>query len=218
MKKTLAALALAAAVTSTSHAAVAITEVAPWGSGGTPYAADWFELTNTGTGALTISGWKMDDDSSASNTAVALNGITTIAAGESVIFMETSSSSTINTFKSTWGLGANVQVGSYSGSGVGLSTGGDAVAIFNAAGDLQAKVTFGSSTTGRSFDNPSAASIAALTVLSQTGVNGAFNAPGDSTEVGTPGFSAVPEPATAIFGLGLVGVAMMSRRRTVALA
>ena len=31
---------------------VAVTEVAPWGSS-TAYAADWFELTNTGTSAST---------------------------------------------------------------------------------------------------------------------------------------------------------------------
>src|SRR5207244_927037 len=40
-----------------------ITEVAPWGSSGTPYLADWFEVTNVGGGAIDMTGWKMDDNS-----------------------------------------------------------------------------------------------------------------------------------------------------------
>ncbi len=37
---------------------IVISEVAPWSSGNTPVAADWFELTNTGSSAINISGWK----------------------------------------------------------------------------------------------------------------------------------------------------------------
>ena len=67
-----------------------ISEVAPWGSGNnTPYGVDWFEVTNTGASAVTLTGWKMDDNSNAFANAVLLNGVTTIAPGESVIFMET---------------------------------------------------------------------------------------------------------------------------------
>src|SRR5262245_3354381 len=70
-------------------AQVRITEVAPWGSGSTntPYAADWFELTNFGSTAVNISGWTMDDDSNNPNSAL-LTGVATIAPGESVIFIE----------------------------------------------------------------------------------------------------------------------------------
>ena len=42
-----------------------ISEVAPWGSGNTPYAADWFEVTNTGATPVDLTGWKMDDSSNA---------------------------------------------------------------------------------------------------------------------------------------------------------
>jgi len=59
---------------------VVITEVNPSGSSAS-YAADWFELTNTGPGAVNVSGWKMDDNSNGSpaSAEVALNGITSIA-------------------------------------------------------------------------------------------------------------------------------------------
>ena len=42
---------------------VVVSEVAPWGSSNTPYAADWFELTNTGSTGVDLTGWTMDDNS-----------------------------------------------------------------------------------------------------------------------------------------------------------
>src|SRR5262249_14945588 len=43
--------------------ALYISEVSPSSSGNAPYAADWFELTNAGTAAVDVTGWKMDDNS-----------------------------------------------------------------------------------------------------------------------------------------------------------
>ena len=68
---------------------IVISEVAPWSSANSPLAADWFEVTNTGSSAVDITGWKMDDNSHSIANAIALNGITTIAPGEAVIFIET---------------------------------------------------------------------------------------------------------------------------------
>ena len=51
---------------------VIISEVAPWSSGNSPYMADWFEVTNTSTSAVNITGWKMDDNSNSFGSAVAL--------------------------------------------------------------------------------------------------------------------------------------------------
>ena len=42
-----------------------ISEVHPSGSSNATYAADWFEMTNTGTTAVDITGWKVDDNSNA---------------------------------------------------------------------------------------------------------------------------------------------------------
>ncbi len=68
---------------------IVISEVAPWSSSNSPLAADWFEVTNTGSSAVDLTGWKMDDNSHSIANAVALNGVTSIAPGEAVIFIET---------------------------------------------------------------------------------------------------------------------------------
>jgi hypothetical protein len=169
---------------------VVVTEVAPWGSGNAPYAADWFELTNTGAAAVNITGWKMDDNSDSFALAVALNGVTSIAPGQSVVFIE-GTSTTAASFTSTW-FGASppggFTIGTYSGSGVGLSTGGDAVNIFDSTGAAVTGVTFGVSDATspfQSFDNSAGAS-GAISTLSAAGVNGAFLAP-DGIEIGSPG-------------------------------
>jgi len=206
------AAALLLALPFAASAAVAITEVAPWSSGNSPVGADWFELTNTGSTAVDISGWKMDDDSASFANAVALSGITSIAAGQSVVFVE-GSATTANTFKNVW-FGSNVPagfaIGYYTGSGIGLSTNSDAVTIFNTAGIIQAKVTFGASDSTspyQTFDNAAGLNNVALSTLSVVGINGAFIA---------GAIAAVPEPqglAMMLAGLGVVG-AIARRRRS----
>jgi hypothetical protein len=176
-----------------------ITEVAAWSSGNSPVAADWFEVTNTGSSAVDITGWKVDDSSESPAAAVLLSGISSIAPGESVIFIETADlASTAETFRNTW-FGASVpsglQIGSYSGGGIGLSTGGDAVNLYNSGNVLRARVFFGASPAGPlfpTFDNAEALNGAAITQLSAVGINGAFMAPNDPNEIGSPGRIATP--------------------------
>jgi uncharacterized protein YjiK len=186
-------------VTATSAGtAVAVTEVSPWSSGNSPYAADWWELTNTGASSVDLSGWKMNDDTDNFGSAVALNGVSGLAPGESAIFIEGDVTSA-EAFEESWFGGsvpAGFKIGTYSGSGVGLSSGGDAVTVFDSAGDRVTGVAFGSSTSGQTFDNTAAlgSSVGALptiSTLSEAGVNGAFTANG---EVGSPGIAPVPTP------------------------
>ncbi len=176
-------------------ASLIISEVAPWSSGNSlpSLAVDWFEVTNIGTATANIVGWKVDDDSRSLNNAVALNGVTSIAPGESVIFLETTDlAGKSAAFKSLW-FGANpptsLQIGSYSGAGIGLSTGGDQVNLFDSAGTLQVGGTFGASPTGpfATFDNAAGLNNATISRLSVAGVNGAFAAANDSAEIGSPG-------------------------------
>lgn len=178
-------------------AVLVITEVAPWASSNSPgVLADWFELTNVSANAVTITGYKMDDNSFTFGSAVALNGITTIAPGESVIFIETSDLPGKTTaFINTWFNGTapvGLQIGNYTGSGVGLGSGGDAIVIYNAAGTEQCRLSFGASAgpTYRTFDNTLAQNNVTVTLLSQSGVNGAFAAPANANEIGSPGYSA----------------------------
>jgi uncharacterized protein YjiK len=181
------------AVETISAATVAITEVASWSSSTTSVAADWFEVTNYGTTALDITGWKVDDSSNLFTAALPLTGITSIAPGQSVIFIETSATNAatiIANFKSAWfGINppANLQVGSYTGASIGLSSSGDAVNLFDANGNLKANVVFGAATTNFSFNNAAGLNNSTITLLSQIGVNGAFAAINDLPQIGSPG-------------------------------
>jgi len=189
-------------------ASLIISEVAPWSSGNSAASlrVDWFEVTNVGTAAANIAGWKMDDDSRSFNTAVDLTGITSIAPGESVIFLETTDlAGKSAAFKTLWfgaNPPANLKIGSYSGSGVGLSTAGDQVNLFDSAGTLQASVVFGASPAGPSFptfDNGAGLNNATISTLSAAGTRGAFAASNDTAEIGSPGtIGAAPAPIVSI--------------------
>ena len=232
MKRILPAAAAAVLSLGTPPAAaqIAITEVAPWSSGNSSVAADWFELTNLGAATVDVSDWKMNDDTATFSSAVALRGVTSVAAGKSVVFIEGNSAGTTDSalasaFVDNWfgGLApAGLQIGFYGGSGIGLGTGGDAVAIFDSSGAQRARVSFGDSTAEpnlASFDNAAGLDGVAISQLSTVGVNGAFSIASSlgNTEIGSPGvIAAIPEPETyALFlaGLGLVGAVVGRRRR-----
>jgi len=172
---------------------VIISEVSPWSSGNSPYGADWFEVTNTGTSTVNITGWRVDDDSNNFANSVALNGLTSIAPGQSVIFIE-GNATTANAFKTAWfgnNAPSNFTIGTYSGSGIGLSTGGDAVNLFDSSGNRITGISFGTSTTGFTFDNKAGVGSTTLplptvSTLSVAGVNGAFVA-SNVPETGSPG-------------------------------
>lgn len=198
-------------------AAIVISEVHPSGSGNAPYAADFFEITNTSASAVDITGWKIDDNSNSFGSSVALRLVTSIAPGQSVVFVEgnatgSTDASLIAAFKSAW-FGSNVPagftIGTYGGSGIGLSTSGDAMNVFTAGGTLVTRVDFVASTTGVTFDNAAGLNNVSISQLSVAGVNGAFVSP--AGETGSPGL--VPTPASiGLLAVGGLGIGRRSRR------
>jgi hypothetical protein len=255
------AVALAIAAHDAS-AAIVITEVDPYGSAGaSTYSADWFELTNTGSSAVSIAGWTMTDNHAASSTsnpygtgntisignltgasktfgAAALtlaSGATSIAAGQSVIFLESSGAATsaasttiINNFTTAWfgsSVPASLTVGTYNDGGAstgvyGLSQTADMVNIFNGStstAGLMASVAIGADSTAApysTFDNTAGLNNATLTQKSAVGVNGAFLS-ASGQEIGSP--AVVPLPAAAwllLSGMGGLGAFAKKRRRS----
>lgn len=232
MRASFAVLAIALAAVSAVPASaqlstIRVTEaMSSSGVGGT---ADWWEITNFGSSAVDITGWKFDDSSFTFGNAVALIGVSSIAAGESVVFVETAAPLTdLVGFRAFWGGSATTaQIGSYSGSGVSLSSAGDGVVIFNASGsEVTPRVTFGAATTGSSFyyqydaagdpttsPNTNAIVSAVGTVSGQVTYLSASSGP---QNVGSPGtaINAVPEPSSVAFvACGVLAVAARCRHR-----
>jgi hypothetical protein len=224
-KKIVSMAALLIASLSAAQAQIIISEVDPAGSattaGPTGYGADWFELKNIGTSGVDITGWKMDDNSDSFSSAVPIRGITSIAAGQSVVFIEGTTTGTTDAtidanFENAW-FGSSVPSGfvvaNYGGAGVGLSQTADAVNIFDSAGNAITGVSFNATTLGHTLDNAAGLS-GLISQTSQVGVNGAFLS-ASGLEVGSPGDVApVPEPTTlALAGLGGLAALVAVRRR-----
>jgi hypothetical protein len=261
---------LAGAVLVTSaqlaSAAVIITEVDPFGSNGSDgYSEDWFELTNTGSTAVSLAGWSMLDNHAASNTSspyatgatisignltganktfgaallTLAGGQTSLAAGQSAVFLESSAAATSSTsstiiknFETAWfgsTAPAGLLVGTYNdgtNANYGLSQTADMVSIFSgsaANSPLVASVAFGADagTPVSTFDNSAGLNNnATLMVKSVAGTDGAFVS-ASGFELGSPGtISAVPLPGTYglfLSALGALGVIFGARRRRMTL-
>ena len=225
-KPLLLALALAGtcAAANDASAALVISEVDAAGSGNSAYAADWFELTNTGTTALSLSGDRMDDSHASFSASLALTGVTTLAAGQTAVFIEstgTTAAAVDALFESAWfgtQVPANLVLGNYSGPSVGLSQSGDGVNIYNSGGMLLTGVSFGTSpSSGGTFDNTAGLNGVILTQASVVGTNGAFKSLSGG-EIGSPGIDGTPVPLPAsafllVGGLGLFAPLLRNRRK-----
>ena len=216
-KQIIALAALSAVGVLSTQAQVRITEVDPNGSSAA-YAADWFEILNTGSTTVDLTGWKMDDNSDLFTSAVGMRGTTRLAPGQLAVFLEGNATGTTDAtigaaFQTAWGanLPSNLTLGFYGGSGVGLSAGGDAVNLFDSTGNPMASVSFGATTVGQTLDNAADLNNTTISQISVAGVDGAFNE-ATGPEVGSPG--AVPEPSSmALFAMGATLLGMVYRRK-----
>ena len=211
----LCAIGAVAAVVSSASAYLRVTEV--MSSSGTGGTNDWFEVTNYGSGGVDITGFRMDDNSFSFANSVLLSGITSIGAGESVIFVE-STSSTFDTaaFRTFWGGLSGVQVGFYNGSGAGVSfsSGGDGAVVFNASGtEATARATFGAATTGSSFYFDLAPNTGIVSTVGTIGTQVTFATTSSLVNTGSLGTAiGIPAPG-AVALLGVAGLVGGRRRR-----
>lgn len=214
MKSLLAMGALGTIVASSASANIRITEVMSSSNGlGVP-TPDWIEVTNYGASAVDLTGWRVDDSSFNLAVSAVLNGVTTIGAGESVVFIESAGGAGISAFRTFWGGLSSVQIGYYSGSGLGFSSGGDGACLFDASSSILSQVSFGAATSGSSFfygwDSSGVLDAAYTAVVSTVGTIGTqvgFTSGGDTASIGTA--LAVPAPGV----LALVGLAGLAGRR-----
>lgn len=210
MKHSACAALGALAVVASASASIRITEaMSSSGSGGT---MDWFEVTNYGSSAVDITGWRMDDSSFSFANSVLLSGITSIAAGQSVIFIE-GAAADVAGFTSFWGGLSGVSVGYYSGSGISFSSGGDGVVLYNASGtETTDRAIFGAATTGSSFYFDLAPNnVGIVSTVGTIGTQLTFATTGATVNVGSLG-TAIAIPAPGALAL-LAAAGAVSRRR-----
>ncbi|MDB6035572.1 MAG: hypothetical protein JWM16_5910, partial [Verrucomicrobiales bacterium] len=167
-----------------------ITEIMPAQStnGGFGGHNDWWELTSFDDHPVDLIGYRFDDSSALLATSWTNTNHVVIAPGESIVFVE---DMTADAFQKWWGPGrlpANLQIITYSGPALSLSSLGDGVVLWNSGATedfdpLTAEV-FSTATLGVSFGyNPDSHTFGDL---SQLGVFGAFPAQRGG-DIGSPG-------------------------------
>lgn len=201
----------------TNRPRLLITEVHPTGSA---VQQDWWELTSFDSRPISLQGYRFDDDSRSLATAFVITQDVVIHPGQSIVFVESTASRpmTPEAFRAWWGdqVPGSTPIIVYQGPGLGLSSSGDAVYLWNAAAtedsDFLCGVTFGASPTEvrRTFvydpdhPEPQYPFGGLLTTTAQLGVDGAIlSTLGD---VGSPG-RVVDVPALhldIVAGLGLL--------------
>ncbi|MEY2465484.1 MAG: hypothetical protein QOD03_5, partial [Verrucomicrobiota bacterium] len=179
-----------------------ITEVQSSEAAPTTGHGDWWELTSFDERPIKLLGWRLDDSSHslAPGNAFAITNDVTIHPGESVVFVE---GLTPIAFRNWWGtnLPAGLQIISYGGNGLGLSSTADEMNIWNAATligneltERIAGVNFAASGAGSTFvydpENPPVSGVFGVSssnTVMGAAANGIFHA-AQSGDFGSPGF------------------------------
>ena len=136
--------ALALALPATAQAAdVPNVKVTEWMYNPVNSSGEYIEITNLGATAVSLAGWSFDDDSRTPGT-VPLDGLGSLAAGQSAIITESADA----TFRTDWNLGADVKILASNSTNLGRA---DEINIFDgpdAAADLVDRLTYNDQGTG----------------------------------------------------------------------
>ena len=154
---------------------------------------DWWEITSFSPVPISLSGWRFDDNSASLGSALLIADTNlTILPGESIVFVERLTPDQFRTWWGTNNLPTGLKIVTYTGSGIGLSSGGDGLRLWNATATANADtidgVDFPAGDPGISFNfNPDTREFGKLSVLD---LNGVFQAPATLEGVkewGSPG-------------------------------
>jgi hypothetical protein len=221
-----AAVALVFAIPLFASAGLVITEVQPQTSAGTASTinGDWWELTNTGPGAVNLLGYSWADEEDRTHPPLSMAGPNpngfpnvSIAAGESIIIIDESMANE-GAWRTNWGAPASLNIISVDemidlappdagGAFSGLSSDGDSVFFYGPMGDLLSSYTYTSPITrGTTFEVSMGGGNLGLSVVGENGAVMASN--GDK---GSPGV-AVPEPASIFMIMSAAAMALAVRR------
>ena len=154
---------------------------------------DWWEITSFSPVPFSLSGWRFDDNSASLGSALTIADTNlVILPGESIVFVERLTPDQFRTWWGTNNLPTGLKIVTYTGSGIGLSSGGDGLRLWNATATANADtidaVDFPAGDPGISFNfNPDTREFGKLSVLD---INGVFQAPATLEGVkewGSPG-------------------------------
>jgi hypothetical protein len=168
--------------------------------------ADWWELTSFESQPLDLSGWRFNDSGGSLADPFVFPSGTIILPGESIVFNE---GLTATQFRDWWGspnLPANIQIVTYSGTGLSFGTSGDGIRLWDAQttdpNDTIASVDFGAVTAGISLNyDPATAQFGAN---SQLGVNGVIQA-ALTSDLGSPGRIRAPAASPVLQASSVAG-------------
>jgi hypothetical protein len=192
-------LATVGGLASRANAALVITEVLSATSHpGGAANGDWWELLNTGESTVNLLGYFWNDDNKLTGTRRVFPGVS-IAPNEIILVVDEPSANIVS-FKSAWGLAAEMQVLSsndITGGFAGLGANGDEVNLYSPSESLVASVAFGTATTGSTFAWDRNGNSLGISAAGQNGAYVALNngAAGAGSDIASPGY-VVPEPAT----------------------
>ncbi len=208
-----AMFAVVAAMCLPASAAVEVTEVLAGGYldyddpiSGKMHNGDWFEITNTGDSAVTLSGWKWRDDNDGHD-LITIPDVT-LAAGESVILLGEDEDGYTTDWQTVWGVTGQLITQGDMGEFHGLGKSGDSVFLYDNNDVLVDTATWGDIGDGFSWDFVN-------NHLSVSGTDGAWTATDPvGSDVASP-YSTVPEPATMFLltiGSGLLALRHRNRK------
>lgn len=185
-----------------SDIGLAITEIWP-GQSGSDITEDWFEITNRSDSTLDFSTAPLyyDDDSADPQDAVLIEGLSTLAPGESAIVVVDGGSDAVAQFREAWGNLPSIdtlKIG-FADNASGLGSGGDAVTLWQ--GDPRVD---GSQVAFEAYpdtaDNDAASwnvDLQAFTTATDEGASTSAGMGGDTGNIpaiASPGIAIEPEP------------------------